>query len=170
MSNDLTTSPQDPVPEPESNLGYLFRLAYQRFRARLEEALEDLGLSAHEYAILSVFETRPELSTSELARISQVTRQTMHAAILKLEAAGLLERRAENKRVVLVAPTKRGRRTLEAATERVRAVERAAFAGLTDHDERAVRRWLTNLAATSAGPRAGESRERNPHGRSNDLA
>src|SRR3954447_4724162 len=112
VSASLTTPPDEPTPDPESNLGYLFRLAHQRFRARLEEELEDLGLSAQEYAILSVFDSRPELSTSELARVTQVTRQTMHAAILKLEAAGLLERAARNKRVVLLTPTARGRQTL----------------------------------------------------------
>src|ERR1700683_3069629 len=106
MSERLTT-PAHPLPQPDANLGYLFRLAHQRFRALLNSQLEGLGLSAQEYGILSVFETRPELSTSELARISQVTRQTMHASILSLEAAGLVERRAKNQRVVLVRPTSR---------------------------------------------------------------
>ena len=77
MSDALTSGP-----EPDANLGYLLRLAHQRFRSTLEDALHDLGLSAHEYVILSVFETRPELSTSELARLTQVTRQTMHTAVL----------------------------------------------------------------------------------------
>jgi DNA-binding MarR family transcriptional regulator len=132
---------------PEANLGYLFRLAHQRFRAMLEDELEDLGLSAQEYGILSVFETRAELSTSELARVAQVTRQTMHQAIRRLEFAGLLERRAENQRVVLLRPTKRGGAALRSATRRVRAVECAAFAGLGKHEEATVRAWLAGLAA-----------------------
>ena len=148
MSDPLTNNP-----EPEANLGYLFRLAHQRFRAALDGALEDLGVSAQEYVILSVFETRPELSTSELARITQVTRQTMHIAVLGLETAGLLERRSRNQRVVLVRPTKRGRKTLAAATDRVRAVERAALAGLSRDEERAVRAWLANLAAITTSTR-----------------
>jgi DNA-binding MarR family transcriptional regulator len=148
MSAPLTNNP-----EPEANLGYLFRFAHQRFRAALDGALEDLGLSAQEYVILSVFETRPELSTSELARITQVTRQTMHIAVLGLETAGLLERRSRNQRVVLVRPTKRGRKTLAAATDRVRAVERAALAGLSRDEERAVRAWLANLAAITTSTR-----------------
>jgi DNA-binding MarR family transcriptional regulator len=149
MSDTLTNSPA-----PTANLGYLFRLAHQRFRAALEAALADLGLSAQEYVILSVFETRPELSTSELARITQVTRQTMHVAVLALESAGLLERRQKNQRVVLVRPTVRGRETLTAATDRVREVERTALAGLSRHDERAVRTWLASVAAitTSTQP------------------
>jgi DNA-binding MarR family transcriptional regulator len=134
-------------PDARAHLGYLFRLAHQRFRAALEDGLQDLGLSAQEYGVLSVFETRSELSSSELARITQVTRQTMHTAVLGLETAGLLERRPKNQRVVLVRPTKRGRVTLEVATDRVRAIERAALAGLSRTDERAVRTWLANTAA-----------------------
>jgi DNA-binding MarR family transcriptional regulator len=147
VSADLTS----PVPSANANLGYLFRLAYQRFRALLESELEDIGLSAHEYAILSVFETRAELSTSELARITQVTRQTMHTAILGLESAGLLERRARNQRVVLLRPTKRGRDVLRVATKRVRAAERAVFA-LRENDEATVRAWLAELAGMTQRP------------------
>ena len=146
MSANLTNAPQ---PLAEANLGYLFRLAFQRFRALLEDELEDHGLSAQEYGILSVFETREELSTSELARVTQVTRQTMHPAILSLESAGLLERRARNQRVVLWHPTQRGRAALRAATKRVRVAERAAFAGLSEHDEATVRAWLARLAGDS---------------------
>jgi DNA-binding MarR family transcriptional regulator len=143
MSASLTS-----YPEPEANLGYLFRLAHQRFRAALDEGLGDLGLSAQEYGILSVFDARSELSSSELARITQVTRQTMHTAVLGLETAGLLERRPRNQRVVLVRPTQRGRKALNAATDRVGAIERTALAGLSRNDERVIRSWLANLAAT----------------------
>jgi DNA-binding MarR family transcriptional regulator len=147
------TTPRSPRPEPNANLGYLFRLAHQRFRALLENELEDLGLSAQEYGVLSVFESRPELSVSELARISQVTRQTMHASILSLERAGLVGRSATNQRVVSVHPTKLGRERLRAATRRVRAVERVALSELNDDEERAVREWLANVAALNTSLR-----------------
>jgi DNA-binding MarR family transcriptional regulator len=156
MSERLTTSKR-PLPQPNADLGYLFRLAHQRFRALLDSELEDLGLSAQEYGILSVFETRPELSTAELARISQVTRQTMHTSVLSLEAAGLVERDARNQRVVLVRPTQRGRQCLETATRRVRVVEHAALADLSREDERTVRAWLASLAAWPAGPDEAEA-------------
>ena len=73
----------------------------------------------------------------------------MHTSILRLEATGLVERRGRNRRVVLVRPTNRGRKRLQAATRRVRAVERAALAGLGGEEERTVRTWLANLAATT---------------------
>jgi DNA-binding MarR family transcriptional regulator len=151
MSETLTTS-LTPLPQPDANLGYLFRLAHQRFRARLDSELEDLGLSAQDYGILSVFETRPQLSASELARISQVTRQTMHTSIRSLETAGLVERIARNQRVVLVRLTARGRNRLQTATRRVRAVERAVLADLSREDERTIRAWLTSLAAMPPSP------------------
>jgi DNA-binding MarR family transcriptional regulator len=146
------------APGPDANLGYLFRLGHQRFRAALEDALQEIGLSAQEYSILSVFETRTELSTSELARITQVTRQTMHIAVVGLEASGLLERRPKNHRVVLVRPTRLGLKTLKAATPRVRAVERAALAGLSRNDERAVRTWLADMAAITTSTRTDHCR------------
>jgi DNA-binding MarR family transcriptional regulator len=149
MSETVTTQ-TGPLPRPDANLGYLFRLAYQRFRALLDSELGDLGLSAQEYGILSVFQTRPELSTAELARISQVTRQTMHTSVRSLEAAGLIERRARNQRVVLVRPTENGRTCLAAATRRVRAAEHAALADLSHQDKRTVRAWLAGVAAMPA--------------------
>ena len=159
MSERLTTSGR-PLPGPDADLGYLFRLAHQRFRALLDGELEGLGLSAQEYGILSLFETRPELSTSELARISQVTRQTMHTSILSLETAGLVERSARNQRVVLVRPTARGRKCLETATRRVRTVEHAALADLSPEDERTIRAWLARLAAmTTSTKKAAVNRE-----------
>ncbi|HEY6887615.1 MAG TPA: MarR family transcriptional regulator [Solirubrobacter sp.] len=145
MSAGLTQAGR-PIPNPEANFGYLFRLAFQHFRAALEEELDAFGLTSQEYGVLSVFETRSELSTSELARVLQVTRQTMHTAVLGLERAGLVDRRSMNSRVVLVGPTQRGRERLDAATERVRAVERQALAGLSGEDERVVRDWLAGVA------------------------
>ena len=156
MSAKLTRSRQ-PIPLADANLGYVFRLAYQRFRALLEHELENTGLSAQEYAILSVFETRTELSTSELARISQVTRQTMHTAIRRLESARLLERRKENQRVVLLRPTEHGRDVFGVATKQVRAVERAAFAGHTENDEATVRAWLAGLASMTMASRGADA-------------
>jgi DNA-binding MarR family transcriptional regulator len=99
-------------------------------------------------------------SISELARISQVTRQTMHTSVLSLEAAGLIERSARNQRVVLVRPTKRGRQCLETATRRVRAVEHAALAGLSRQDERTVRAWLASLAALITDPDKAEAEQK----------
>jgi DNA-binding MarR family transcriptional regulator len=84
----------------------------------------------------------------------------MHTSVLSLEAAGLVERSAKNQRVVLVRPTMRGHRCLEAATRRVPAVEHAALTDLSRDDERTIRAWLASLAAMTTSPqKAGAGRE-----------
>jgi hypothetical protein len=40
-----------------------------------------------------------------------------------------------------------------AATDRVRAIERAALAGLSREEERAVRTWLANVSTTTTSTR-----------------
>jgi hypothetical protein len=52
-----------------------------------------------------------------------------------------------------VRPTTQGRRCLETATRRVRAVEHAALADLSREGERTVRAWLAGLAALPACPK-----------------
>ena len=81
----------------------------------------------------------------------------MHTAILRLESAGLLERRSRNQRVVLLRPTKQGRDALRAATKRIRGAERAAFAGLSEQDEATVRAWLAGLAGRAAPARQADT-------------
>ena len=51
MSADLTNS-LPPAPAAEADLGYLFRLAHQRFRSLLEDEREDIGAmrTRHEHA------------------------------------------------------------------------------------------------------------------------
>jgi DNA-binding MarR family transcriptional regulator len=84
----------------------------------------------------------------------------MHTSVRSLETAGLVERTARNQRVVLVRPTARGRKCLEAATRRVRAVEHAALADLSREDERTVRAWLASLAALTMGPDKAEAEQK----------
>lgn len=156
---DRLTSPAAPLPRPEANLGYLFRLAHQRFRVALEDGLQDLHLSAQEYGVLSVFENRSEVSTAELARIAQVTRQTMHAAVNKLGSSGMLERRARNQRVILLRPTRRGRARLKAATKRVREIESITLAGLDTSEELTIRTWLATVAAMELAVESSGSRQ-----------
>jgi len=81
----------------------------------------------------------------------------MHTSILSLETAGLVERSARNQRVVLVRPTKQGRKCLKTATPRVRAVEHAVLADLSGEGERTIRAWLANLAAMTTSPYKAEA-------------
>lgn len=84
----------------------------------------------------------------------------MHTSILSLETAGLVERTARNQRVVLVRPTTRGRKCLQTATRRVRAVEQAVLADLSRADERTIRAWLASLAAMTISPKKARAEQK----------
>jgi DNA-binding MarR family transcriptional regulator len=131
------------------NLGYLFRLAHQAFRRRLEIALLDHELTVPEYSALSAFDLRREVSSAELARILEVTPQTMNAVVHQLLGRSLLrrEKAAGRGKALMLRLSAQGRRRLDAATKSVRAVERAALGARSASEQRLIKRWLSELAA-----------------------
>lgn len=133
---------------PEGNLGYLFRVAYQNFRRRLESALAGHGLTVPEYSALSAFDARPQMSSAELARLLDVTPQTMNILVHELLGRSLLsrERRPSQGKTLLLRLSPRGRRLLDAATETVRSVEAAALNERGTREQRTIKTWLSALA------------------------
>jgi DNA-binding MarR family transcriptional regulator len=75
----------------------------------MDGTLKELNVTAPQYAALSVLAEEPGLSNAALARRSFVTPQTMNQIMVRLEAAGLVERRAhpEHGRVLQAYLTKR---------------------------------------------------------------
>ncbi len=136
---------------PDGNLGYLFRLAYQGFRRRLETALARHGLTVPEYSALSAFHTRSQLSSADLARLLEVTPQTMNAVVHELLARSLLEREQQPSRgkTLLLRPSRRGRRLLNTATDTVRSIESAALNGREASEQHHIKTWLSELARDS---------------------
>jgi DNA-binding MarR family transcriptional regulator len=134
---------------PDGNLGYLFRLAHQAFRARLEDALRPHGLSVPQYGALSIFDIAVEISSAELARLSAVTPQTMNTVVHQLLDKGLLDRRPHpaHGKVVTLRLTRRGRTLLDNSTPAVRAVEHALLAPVNERDAQVIRRWLAGSQA-----------------------
>lgn len=57
---------------------------------RLSAALKDLGLTTRKYGLLAHVQGMPGISFSELARRSQITVQTAHAAVRTLVVDGLV--------------------------------------------------------------------------------
>jgi len=54
-------------------LGYQLKRTQHALRLRMDEALHALGLTAPQYAVLSILEEAPRLSNADLARRSFVT-------------------------------------------------------------------------------------------------
>ncbi len=121
----------------ESRVGYELKRAQHGLRLSMDGTLKELGVTTPQYAALSVLAEEPGLSNATLARRSFVTPQTMNQIIVRLEAAGLVERRAhpEHDRVLQAYLTEEGEKLRQQCAEPVDAVEERMVSGLSE-DER----------------------------------
>src|SRR4051794_20758801 len=132
----------------EGRSGYLLRQAWQAFRAAMEAALRDHGLTGAQYAALSVLARDPGLSGADLARACNTTPQAMNGVLATLEREGLVKRRPHpsHGRIVQLTLTRKGQRRLAAATPAVQALEDAVEAGLKVTELTSVKAWLVTAA------------------------
>ena len=118
----------------QTSVGYLIKEASSALRTAMEEVLRPLGMNVTRYSCLELLAQRPGLSGSELARGAFVTRQSMNVLLQALEEEGLVARPAEEAvgKVIPTRLTPEGRRSLDAATAAVRAVEVRMLSGLDE--------------------------------------
>lgn len=120
-----------------NRVGYELKRVQHELRLGMDEALKGLGATTPQYAALSVLAEEPGLSNAGLARRSFVTPQTMNQILVRLEAAGLVERRPhpEHGRVLQAYLTEEGEKLRRECAKRVDAIEERMVAGLSE-DER----------------------------------
>lgn len=130
------------------HIGYLLRQAHAAHKIRMERALQDIGLTLPQFSVLTMLAAYPGASSADLAKLSLLTPQTMSVIIGNLERAGLVTRRphAEHGRIRVIEITDTGLQLLARGKSAVNAVESALTAGMTPGAERAVRRWLVQVA------------------------
>jgi DNA-binding MarR family transcriptional regulator len=121
----------------ESRVGYELKKVQHYLRLGMEGTLKGLGVTPPQYAALSMLAEEPGIWNATLARRCFVTPQTMNQTIVRLEAAGLVERRAhpEHGRVLQAYLTEEGDRLRRECSERVDAIEERMVSGLSE-DER----------------------------------
>jgi len=118
-------------------VGYELKRVQHDLRLYMDESLRKLDVTTPQYAALSVLAEEPGLSNAALARRSFVTPQTMNQIMVRLEAAGLVERRAhpEHGRVHQAYLTEEGENLRKECARRVNALEERMVSGLSE-DER----------------------------------
>jgi len=118
-----------PIPEFLAQL----RRTYRRVNGRLDSELAATGLTTPQYTVLGLLERDGELSSSDLARESLVTAQTMNVLVTALEACGMVARRRHpgHGRILLVALTPAGRTALIRGRELAAGVEAQLLAPLS---------------------------------------
>jgi DNA-binding MarR family transcriptional regulator len=132
----------------EGHSGYLLRQAWQSFHGAMDAALRAHGLTAAQYAALSVLARDPGMSGAELARACNTSAQAMNGVVVTMERGGLIRRAPHptHGRILEVTLTDRGRATLDAATPAVRELEATIEAGLTGEQLAALKAWLVAAA------------------------
>ncbi|MCD9028727.1 MarR family transcriptional regulator [Luteimonas sp. BDR2-5] len=129
---------------------YLIASAYHALRAtRLEPALKPLGVTPLQYTIMTVVESHEGLSSAQLSRRFYVTPQTMGQVLAGLEERGLLRRREdpENRRVLLVSLTAKGRRLVDECGRVIGLIEDEIFSDPDCAETAALREQLQKIAA-----------------------
>jgi DNA-binding MarR family transcriptional regulator len=142
---------EDPGAEPM--LMYLIKQVELAVRYNLDDLLRPAGLTALQYTALTVLERHPDLSSSQLARNSFVTAQSMADMITILQGRGLIERHRDqtDRRRLVVALTADGRALLDRYRDQVTELEAHMLAGVSRREMSSLRRILhachDNLAA-----------------------
>ena len=132
----------------EGRSGYLLRQAWAEFRGAMDDALRPHGITAPQYAALSVLARDPGISGADLARACITTPQAMNGVIGTLERAGLVERppHPTHGRILQIDLTAEGRRRLDATTPTVHVLEAAIEEGFSADEVALVRAWLVEAA------------------------
>ena len=122
--------------------------AAHEVEARLEGALDGLGLSLAKFNVLSrLAETGEPLPLSQLADRCSCVRSNMTQLVDRLEADRLVERLSDpqDRRSVRAALTSAGRERHAEAVRIVQETERQVFAALDEADRSALARLLERL-------------------------
>lgn len=132
----------------EGYIGYLLRQAAGAARLATERALADLGVTPPQFMVLTMLEAYPGASGADVARLAQLTPQTVNLIIRNLERTGAVAKTAHpgHGRVLQLSVTESGRTLLAACKTRAGAVNQRLSAGLSPADEAVVRAWLVRVA------------------------
>lgn len=143
MSVAVQKAPADYVVEPSRTVGRLIKLVLNSLVRRIDARMQPLGLTAMQWEPLMLIHFGRADTVAGLARESQVNCASMTRMLDRLEAKELLRRRrsSEDRRVVHVELTSKGRKVVSAILPQVLATLDEHLDGFTGADVS----QLTNL-------------------------
>lgn len=129
-------------------LGYLLHRLASALRADVATTvLEPLDLSFPQYICMRLLSHRPGQSNAELARDVMVSPQAMNIVVRSLQERGLVSRptAVPSGRSLPAELTREGRALLARTDDGIRDAEQRVLGGLSERDQRELRRILTAL-------------------------
>jgi DNA-binding MarR family transcriptional regulator len=148
-------TPPDRQPDrPDRLIGYLLRHAQHAWQLALDDALRPLGISGAGFGVLRMIQQQPGSSGAALAAESIYSPQATQQILVTLEAAGLVERRADphDGRRRLAYLSGRGSDVLTEAYRRASGLEERMTAGLSEAEFHQFRAWLQQAARAVTPP------------------
>ena len=118
---------------PEGMVAYSIKQLQHAFRVRMDAALQSVGLSTAQYALLTAISQGAGCSSAELARRCFIKPPSVRELIVRLELDRLIERQssATHGRVIEVRLTAQGRKLLECGRDSVAPIEADMLRHLT---------------------------------------
>ncbi len=134
--------------DPERTLGFALKRLQQALRSRMDARLAPHGLTAPQYAVLTLLGEKPGLSNAQLARACFVAPPTMIRIVAAMERAGLLTRiaRPTEGRSRGASLTPEGHDRLRAAAGSVQALEDVLVSHAPPGGTQAVLKWFNDCA------------------------
>lgn len=131
----------------ETNLGWLLSSAARLVQRRFSSKLAPYGITPPQWGVLVSLWEQDGLSLSQLAARSFFDGPTMTGIVDRLEHAGLVERRrdSQDRRVINVYLTERGRQLCEVLPPLAEETNREAVVGLTPAEIEQFLRTLRHL-------------------------
>ena len=145
MSRD---NPNSYLRDAIGTIGFSLKLAQQALRSHMDAALQKVGLTTPQYAVLTFLEVEPGASNAALARRAFVTPQTMQGILVALERAEFIKRtpHPEHGRVQTTDLTERGFQVLKLASSIVLETEMRLRAAASPFDTEDVISMLGRFA------------------------
>lgn len=129
-------------------LGYLLRQAAGVHHTRSARALAEAGLTLPQFEVLTMLRAYPGISGADVARLTLLTPQTVNVIVNNLVRDGAVIRRAHevHGRIKRLDVTPHGHALLAAARACLKTPAAELTQGLTEAEERLIRRWLADIA------------------------
>ncbi len=135
---------------------YLIKRVELLVRTRLEGSLRNLGVTAGQYAVLSLLDLMPEASSAQIARSVGVTPQTMAETITAFERQELIRREqsSTHKRILKISLTASGIALLKKCDACAKEAEAELFSEVGARNVEHLRRILNLILSNEERSRA----------------
>ncbi|MFD0985875.1 MarR family winged helix-turn-helix transcriptional regulator [Methyloligella solikamskensis] len=145
----LVPAPGEGKRGEDGYIGYLLRQAANAYETHLSRILRDLAVTPPQFSVMTMIAAYPGVSNADIARLTFLTPQTVSVIIGNLMKAGVVARRphAIHGRIQQLELTESGKKLLDAAKARVKAVDAELIQDLSSADEKVLRRWLTSASS-----------------------